>query len=44
LLESVQGMGKTVLTNTISNVLECEFKSLQGTPDLTAKDIGNGVR
>ncbi len=44
LLESVPGMGKTVLTNTISNVLECEFKRLQGTPDLTAKDITGEMR
>ncbi len=44
LLESVPGMGKTVLTNTISDVLECEFKRLQGTPDLTAKDITGEMR
>lgn len=39
LLESVPGMGKTVLTNTIAQTLDCEFTRVQGTPDLTASDI-----
>lgn len=39
LLESVPGMGKTVLTNTIAQTLDCDFKRIQGTPDLTASDI-----
>jgi len=43
LLESVPGMGKTVLTNTISDTLECDFKRIQGTPDLTATDIVGGA-
>jgi len=43
LLESVPGMGKTVLTNTISKTLECDFKRIQGTPDLTPSDIIGGM-
>ncbi|MFC2154348.1 AAA family ATPase [Candidatus Altiarchaeota archaeon] len=39
LLESVPGMGKTVLTNVIADAMECEFKRIQCTPDLTASDI-----
>lgn len=39
LLESVPGMGKTMLAKTISETLNCEFKRIQGTPDLTATDI-----
>ncbi len=39
LLESVPGMGKTMLTNTIAQTLEFDFKRIQGTPDLAASDI-----
>ncbi len=45
LLESVPGMGKTMLAKTISETLDCDFKRVQGIPDLTAKDIiGEMVR
>lgn len=43
LLESVPGMGKTMLAKTISETLNCEFKRIQGTPDLTATDITGKV-
>ncbi len=39
LLESVPGMGKTMLTKTISEALDMEFKRIQGTADLTSSDI-----
>ncbi|OYT53911.1 MAG: magnesium chelatase [Candidatus Altiarchaeales archaeon ex4484_2] len=39
LLESVPGMGKTALTNTIAGTLDCVFKRVQCTPDLAASDI-----
>lgn len=39
LLESVPGMGKTMLTKTISEAMECDFKRIQGTADLTSTDI-----
>ncbi len=39
LLESVPGMGKTALTNAIADTLDCVFKRIQCTPDLTASDI-----
>jgi len=39
LLESVPGMGKTVLTNTIAQAMDCTFKRIQCTPDLTPTDI-----
>ncbi len=39
LLESVPGMGKTMLAKTIAETLNCDFKRIQGTPDLTTKDI-----
>ncbi|MFH1721457.1 MAG: MoxR family ATPase [Candidatus Altiarchaeota archaeon] len=39
LLESVPGMGKTVLTNVIAEAMECKFKRIQCTPDLTPTDI-----
>ncbi len=39
LLESVPGMGKTMLAKTIADALDCDFKRIQGTPDLTTKDI-----
>jgi len=43
LLESVPGMGKTMMTKTIADTLECEFKRIQCTPDVTATDILGGV-
>jgi len=39
LLESVPGMGKTVLIKTVSETMEMEFKRIQCTPDLKATDI-----
>lgn len=39
LLESVPGMGKTMLTKTISEAMDCDFKRIQGTADLTSQDI-----
>ncbi len=39
LLEGVPGMGKTELTNAIASTLDCIFKRIQCTPDLTASDI-----
>ncbi|RLI93822.1 MAG: hypothetical protein DRO94_04365 [Candidatus Altiarchaeales archaeon] len=39
LLESVPGMGKTLLSKSIASTLECEFKRVQGTPDLKTTDI-----
>ncbi|MBN2015128.1 MAG: MoxR family ATPase [Candidatus Altiarchaeota archaeon] len=43
LLESVPGTGKTLISRTISRTLDCEFKRVQGTPDLQAKDILGGI-
>jgi MoxR-like ATPase len=39
LLEDVPGTGKTMLTNTISKILDLEFKRIQGTPDLLPSDL-----
>jgi MoxR-like ATPase len=39
LLESVPGMGKTVLIKTIADTMDMSFKRVQCTPDLTATDI-----
>jgi MoxR-like ATPase len=39
LLESVPGMGKTVLTKTIAETMDMTFKRVQCTPDLSASDI-----
>lgn len=39
LLESVPGMGKTMLAKTIADALNCDFRRIQGTPDLTTRDI-----
>jgi len=44
LLESVPGMGKTVLTKTISETMDMSFKRIQCTPDLTASDIMGTVQ
>jgi len=39
LLESVPGMGKTVLIKAVADTMDMEFKRIQCTPDLTATDI-----
>ena len=39
LLESVPGMGKTVLAKTISETMDMDFKRVQCTPDLGVEDI-----
>jgi MoxR-like ATPase len=39
LLESVPGMGKTVLIKTVAETMDMDFKRIQCTPDLTATDI-----
>ncbi|MFH1404117.1 MAG: MoxR family ATPase [Candidatus Altiarchaeota archaeon] len=39
LLESVPGMGKTVLSKTISQTMDMIFRRIQCTPDLTSTDI-----
>jgi len=39
LLESVPGMGKTVLTKTISETMDMVFKRIQCTPDVASSDI-----
>lgn len=43
LLESVPGTGKTLMSRTIAQTLDCQFKRVQGTPDLGVKDILGGV-
>jgi len=44
LLESVPGMGKTVLTKTISKTMDMEFRRVQCTPDLTSSEIMGKIR
>jgi len=39
LLESVPGMGKTVLIKSVAEAMDMDFKRVQCTPDLTATDI-----
>lgn len=39
LLEGVPGIAKTYIVNTIANVLSCDFKRVQFTPDLLPSDI-----
>ena len=39
LIEGVPGLGKTLLVNTLSHVLSCEFRRIQFTPDLMPSDI-----
>jgi len=43
LLESVPGMGKTMLTKTIADAMDMDFKRIQGTADLTSTDITGKV-
>jgi len=44
LLESVPGMGKTVLSKTIAETMDMDFKRIQCTPDLTASEIMGRVK
>lgn len=39
LLEDVPGMGKTMLSNALSSILDLEFRRVQGTPDLLPGDV-----
>jgi MoxR-like ATPase len=39
LLEGVPGVGKTLLVNTLAQVLGCDFQRIQMTPDLMPADI-----
>ena len=43
LLESVPGMGKTMLTKAISDAMDMDFKRIQGTADLLSTDITGKV-
>lgn len=43
LLESVPGMGKTMMAKTVAAALKCDFKRIQCTPDITATDILGGM-
>ncbi len=39
LIEGVPGLGKTLLVNTLSRVVDCSFNRVQFTPDLMPSDI-----
>lgn len=39
LLEGVPGLAKTLIVNTISQVMDCSFKRIQFTPDLLPADL-----
>ena len=39
LIEGVPGLGKTLLVNTLSRVLCCQFRRIQFTPDLMPSDV-----
>jgi len=39
LIEGVPGLGKTLLVNTLANVVSCKFKRVQFTPDLMPSDL-----
>ena len=39
LLEGVPGVAKTTMTKTLSDAIQAEFGRIQGTPDLTPRDI-----
>src|SRR5690554_1493439 len=39
LIEDVPGVGKTLLAKTLAALLDCQFKRIQFTPDLTPTDI-----
>ncbi len=39
LIEGVPGLGKTLLVNTLSKILSCDFNRIQFTPDLMPSDV-----
>lgn len=39
LLEGVPGVAKTTMTKSLASAVQAEFKRIQGTPDLTPRDI-----
>ncbi|MFC0215946.1 AAA family ATPase [Paenibacillus chartarius] len=39
LLEDVPGVGKTMLVRAVSRTVGCDFKRIQGTPDLLPSDV-----
>lgn len=39
LIEDVPGVGKTLMAKTLASSLDCEFRRLQCTPDLTPTDV-----
>ena len=39
LLEDLPGVGKTLISNTIAQSIQCDFKRIQFTPDLLPSDI-----
>jgi MoxR-like ATPase len=39
LIEGVPGLGKTLLADSLSHIIGCEFKRIQFTPDLMPSDI-----
>ena len=39
LLEGVPGVAKTTMTKALADTIQAEFKRIQGTPDLLARDI-----
>ena len=39
LIEGVPGLGKTLLVNTLSRVLSCQYRRIQFTPDLMPSDV-----
>ena len=39
LLEGVPGVAKTTMTKALADTIQADFKRIQGTPDLLAKDI-----
>ena len=39
LIEGLPGLAKTLTVNTIANVIQCDFKRIQFTPDLLPADL-----
>ena len=39
LIEDVPGVGKTTLASALARSLDCSFKRIQFTPDITPRDI-----
>ena len=39
MLEGVPGVAKTTMTKALSDTIQADFKRIQGTPDLLARDI-----